>query len=196
MKNYKGFSAVEALLVLVIIGIIAATGYFVMHAQKQTSKSLDNAASSSQAVAASKKSSSSKTYLEIKEWGVKAPYDGKLTIKYKIQTEGSLMWADFSSDELNASDPNCTTDGGYGGAITKIKAGQDVALADGSASGQTVEQMIASGTLKTYSHIGNYYYYYQHPQAACGSSQESNDLQTQTQSDVQGIVKNLESTPA
>lgn len=192
MKNYKGFSAVEGLLVLVIVGIIAATGYFVMHAQKQTNKSLDNAASSSQALATAKKNSSSKAYLEIKEWGVRAPYDGKLSIKYKIQTEGSLIWADFSSDELNASDPNCTTDGGYGGAITKIKAGQYITLPDGSASTQTIEQMIASDTLKFYRHLGDYYYFYQHPQAACGSSKLSNDLQSQTQSDVQAIVKNLE----
>jgi type II secretory pathway pseudopilin PulG len=38
LKNASGFSAVEALLVLVLVGILAFTGWFVYHAQKNINK--------------------------------------------------------------------------------------------------------------------------------------------------------------
>lgn len=75
MKNQKGFSAVEGLLILIIVAIVGGTGYFVVNAQKKTNTNLDNAAQSSQSVAKRSKSSptASQKYLEIKEWGVKIP---------------------------------------------------------------------------------------------------------------------------
>lgn len=39
-KNQNGFSAVEAVLILVILGIVGFTGYFVWHAKQNTDKSL------------------------------------------------------------------------------------------------------------------------------------------------------------
>lgn len=42
-NNQKGFSAVEGLLILVIVGIIGGVGYFVYNSQKSTNTSLDNA---------------------------------------------------------------------------------------------------------------------------------------------------------
>ncbi len=44
--NSKGFGAIEALLILVIIGIIGGVGYFVYSSQKKTNTVLDNAAKS------------------------------------------------------------------------------------------------------------------------------------------------------
>jgi hypothetical protein len=56
MKNYqKGFSAVEALLILVIVGVIGGVGYFVYSSQKKTNEALENAAKVSSSVYASTK---------------------------------------------------------------------------------------------------------------------------------------------
>lgn len=44
--NTKGFGAIEALLIVVIVGVIGGVGYFVYNSQKKTSKPLDNAANS------------------------------------------------------------------------------------------------------------------------------------------------------
>lgn len=40
-SNQKGFGAVEALLILVIVGLIGFTGWFVINSQKETSKTID-----------------------------------------------------------------------------------------------------------------------------------------------------------
>lgn len=49
-KNQKGFSAVEALLILVIAGIIGGVGWYVWNANQQTNKTLDTAVNISGAV--------------------------------------------------------------------------------------------------------------------------------------------------
>lgn len=46
MKNQKGFSAVEGLLILIIIGILGFVGWYVWSAKDKTSKSFDEVASS------------------------------------------------------------------------------------------------------------------------------------------------------
>jgi type II secretory pathway pseudopilin PulG len=45
-KNQKGFSHVETLLLLVIVGIIAGVGWYVWNANSQTNKNLDSAVNS------------------------------------------------------------------------------------------------------------------------------------------------------
>jgi len=89
MKNQKGFSAVEGLLILVIVAIIGGTGYFVMSTQKKTNTNLDNAAQSSQVVPKPKSSTAAaQKYLEIKEWGVKVPLSSKDSgAYYKVDTD-------------------------------------------------------------------------------------------------------------
>lgn len=47
-KNDRGFGVVEALLVLVIVGILAFTGWFVWNAKQNADKSLDTATASAQ----------------------------------------------------------------------------------------------------------------------------------------------------
>jgi type II secretory pathway pseudopilin PulG len=57
-KNQKGFSAVEALLLLVIVGMLGGVGWYVWHAQKQADKTYSQTANSS---AVSSKKVSNKT---------------------------------------------------------------------------------------------------------------------------------------
>jgi hypothetical protein len=58
-SGQSGFAVIEAVLVLVIVGILGFTGYFVWHAKQSTDKSLDNTAKSQPATA--KKSSQQAT---------------------------------------------------------------------------------------------------------------------------------------
>lgn len=77
MHNQKGFGGVEGLLILVIIGLIGGTGYFVLHSQQQTQATLNStskAAGNVQKTAAKPsqiQTSSSKKFLEIPEMGIK-----------------------------------------------------------------------------------------------------------------------------
>ncbi len=43
MKNSKGFSAIETLLIVVIVGIIGGTGWYVLHAKNNADKNLNEA---------------------------------------------------------------------------------------------------------------------------------------------------------
>lgn len=76
MKNQKGFSALEALLILVIIGILGGTGWYVWSSKNKTDQALNNAANSSvnETTAKTKNSTTltaEKKYLEVPELGVK-----------------------------------------------------------------------------------------------------------------------------
>lgn len=79
-SKQRGFAAVEALLIAVIIAMLGGIGYYVYHAQKQTDKNL-NVANNEKFATPAKKSSKKTTkqttpsqqYLTIKEWGVKLP---------------------------------------------------------------------------------------------------------------------------
>lgn len=54
-RNQSGFAVIEAVLVLIIVGILCFTGYFVWHAKQNTDKSLDAANNSEQAKLSPKK---------------------------------------------------------------------------------------------------------------------------------------------
>jgi hypothetical protein len=100
--NQSGFSAIEAVLLVVIVAIIGGTGYFVWHAKQNTDKSLNDTANSQPGIAKASKITdfagckaatgsklletypeqcvtksgqkfTNQQYLEIKEWGIKLP---------------------------------------------------------------------------------------------------------------------------
>lgn len=68
-SNQKGFAAVEALLIFVIVAMIAGVGYYVWHSNKQTNATLDAASKSAQ----SSPSKVPKSSAEIKATAYKFP---------------------------------------------------------------------------------------------------------------------------
>lgn len=98
MKSQKGFSPVVIVLLIALVGIVGATGWYVYSNNKKTNESLSNTQkaanstvdSSKKATATAKPTTtptptqSSQKYLVIKEWGVKIPVDDKYSdITYK-----------------------------------------------------------------------------------------------------------------
>jgi len=168
-KNNRGFSAVEALIVLVVLALLGFAGWFVYHKQheKNDKKTTTNSSSKSTndtSKDASKDSTKDQTeYFTVSEWGVRAAYTASDRFTYKLSDGNKMLTA--ISKELAAADSGCSTFGA--GQISRMQ-GSDFATADGQGPGQTVEQAAAQNP-NTYVKVGNYYYMFRHSQSACGS---------------------------
>jgi hypothetical protein len=199
-KTQKGFALVEGLLISLIIAIIAGTGYYVWHSKNQTDESLANTSDSSQSTVTSKKSSTAgpsvaQKYFTIKEWNVRSPYSGNLTLEYNLNESGSLpSTAVFSSTQLDATSTGCASKT-YGGWIDQYLSSDGFKLEDGSSSGKTAAEYAATLDKADYAHVGDYYYFFRHAQAACSDSQASADTETQTNDAVKALLGSLQAIP-
>jgi hypothetical protein len=163
--NQKGFAALEALLILVIFAIIGGTGWYVMSSKNDIYQNYDSANSSSSPV-----NSATKKNFEIKEWGVKATYVGKVDLIYKVTSDNiGENWAQLSSKQMKQADPTCDEQSQLGGIIIRLHSGENLRGPAGDDTGQSVESAIKTGVISEYSQVGDYYYFFQRPQAACGS---------------------------
>jgi prepilin-type N-terminal cleavage/methylation domain-containing protein len=193
MRNKQhGFTLVETLLVLLVITMIGFTGYYVWNTQKDTNKTLDTASKITQ------KASSVTTKTEpgkvvIKEWNIEAPYQGSLKLEYTFHdNDRTTAW--FSSKELDATGETCANSIEYGGWIVRYKADENHELEGGGSSGQTAAQYASTLPFPEYAHLGDYYYFYSHPQAACGGNQKSYDIQTETAAAVKNLLLKFETS--
>jgi type II secretory pathway pseudopilin PulG len=84
-RNQSGFSVVEGLLILVIVGIIGATGWYVMQANKNTNDTLNNSGLGSIAKSSKKKQTNpSLAPQAVSEdgWIVYSSKEGKFSLRY------------------------------------------------------------------------------------------------------------------
>ena len=201
MSRQSGFGTIELGLILVIITLIAGVGWFVWHSQQQTTKTLD---STVQGQGQTTKSSSKRplnkttTYIEIKEWNVRAPYTGSLTLSYTIENNGSAYFSAKQMDDLVAStDVSCK---GFAGAITRYRSDEHL---NGDDSLPTAANADSSYGLV---HVGNYYYLFAHAQAFCSGSlpfttvadtktAQLESLLTQANNDVKALTAALQPVP-
>ena len=193
-KTQKGFALVESLLIILILAIIGFGGYYVWNTQKNVDKTSKDAVSASQSThPASSTSNTSQKYLTIKEWGVQSQYSSPVDIIYAIKTDDSgEVWAQLSSSQLTAADSECDATSSLGGIFVRIKAGENLRGPAGQDTGQSIEAAISSGILSEYSHVGDYYYFFQTPQANCGTTQQTSDLQAETLSAAKAAAKNFQ----
>jgi hypothetical protein len=191
-KTQKGFALVEGLLILLILAVIGFGGYYVWHSQRQTDKSLTQANQVSQSTKTSSKAS--RTYFTIKEWGVRGSYDGSVNLKYKVFSNNP-NGISFSSSEIEAANSTCkvelSSDAGYGGVVRRYLSSDKFLNPAGVDTGLTAEQEAAKMDKSGFGHVGNYYFFYEHPQGVCGQSQASIDTEGQAQTAVKSIVANL-----
>jgi len=156
MHKQKGFSAVEFILILIIVSIVGFAGWFVWNSQKQIAKTLDDTNKSATAVIATKKEVTAEStpvatnYLTVKEWGVKFEIPSSIkNMQYNLRSGG----VDLDSSDVVALAGNgkdCTLGGGYLGAIDRVDP-------------STTE---LAGMVKI-KQIGNYAYWYGGAQQAC-----------------------------
>ena len=158
--NSNGFSAVEALLILVALGLVGFTGYFVWHAKQDTDKNLTPTNSTSPVFKKAPTTTTTTTttpqqqYLIIKEWDVKIPLSSSISTAY-YSYSSSIDMVKLSLEKYKGT--NCSTNQGqlYGISRSTDPNG------GGANSGTGVK-------------VGKYYYFSVHPQAGCdGSASDS-----------------------
>lgn len=139
--NQKGIGVVEVLLLLVLVGLIAAVGYYVYNSQKKTNESLDNASQSltdaAKASQEAKEENKESSYLVIKELGIKIELTSGIEDAYYVMKDGIAY---LSTISLNAADPECGADGTSVVAVTKAKkTDQGAPGGAGAMPGETYE---------------------------------------------------------
>lgn len=121
LKNQKGFGAVEALLILVILGIVGFTGYFVWHAKQNTDKSLTPTTSITPVIKKTQTttptSTSKASVISVKEWGIQIPMpSGDSSYTYSVEDSGSIwvtnqQLAQTLSDAAKTAGQTCGVSG-------------------------------------------------------------------------------------
>ena len=186
--NQKGFTAIEGLLILVILAIVGGTGYFIYHSNQKTSDTLSSSAKiaqSSPSKITKKKSSASpqtsaksststspaQTYLTITQWGVQIPLSSAISDALYVyygqsgtddsgkNTYGSVF---LSTKSYDTSYPKCSVETGAGPSII----------------GSIVRYAASSGVGTV---IGNYSYAFVPPQASCEADSSAGQQQQATQ---------------
>lgn len=166
--NQKAFSAVEALLIIVIVGILGGTGYYVYHANKTTNDTLSSAAkdaSGSPKFVAKKKTPSSTSpsqkSLTINEWGVKIPLSSAdAGVYYSVDKNIQQSSSDPTNLTVYSSEVDSLT-GGSGVSCKGEYVAYIVRLPSDSpkwAPSQTVDDGNVSPLYGERTVIGNYRY--------------------------------------
>ena|SRR5215831_3164556 len=102
-SRQAGFSSIEIVLAVLVIGAMAAIGLDVYQRQRSTTTTNTTQTAIRQTVI---QPAPATTYFAIKEWGVRAPYSGTLKLTYTIATAATVSGsATFSSDQLTTADP-------------------------------------------------------------------------------------------
>lgn len=166
-QNERGFGAIEALLVLTIVGILGFTGYFVWHA-KQNSDKLLHQATSSLATNSKKKVANEANitpatvqYLDIPEWGVRIlPATSLPKVTYVISDADNHEAAKLTFADMPAE---CA---GFW-SIGRAMAGQSIS----GYKDDTPEHRLSQQP-KTVKQVGDYYFTLFHGQLSCGLETE------------------------
>jgi len=159
--NQKGFAAVEAVLIVIVIALVGGSGYFVWKAQKVVNTTYSNASKVAQSTPekVTKKTNTSpqpQSYLVIKEWGVKVPLSDAIKDAYYIytpKTQGSGGYVRLSLDAFKGT--GCAADSTSIGEYSRLQKGDD----DGFGNPFTPTESTPL--------VGSYYYEFIGAQAAC-----------------------------
>lgn len=184
--NQNGFSLVESLLLIIAVALVTFVGYYIWHNQKHAGKTNTGATKTSQSGSkpAGNSAAGAQKYFTIKEWGVRAPYNGSDTFTYKFAA-GDNNSLEVISQNL-ARTYGCTDFGA--GQISRYSPTDDPSLDNptpGGSAATTVAQDAAANP-GTYAQAGNYYYRFFHDNAAC-----SDKVTAEAQNAVNDTVKDL-----
>ncbi len=167
--NQKGFSVVEILIVVVVVGLLGAVGWLVYDRQSNKNKETTSTAQFEQSSAtnqANKEASNSK-YLDIKEWGV------QISVPNEIQ---DLTYENYQNyrgiESVRLTSPSLEAEGKLsGGPETQEKMGLLYRAKTGTKSGLArCDTNEDCATQNNWSHktVGDYFYYYDPTHAGDG----------------------------
>jgi len=186
INKQSGFGLIEILLVIIVIGVLGATGWYALHTKHQTDKILsqtdkisqsespsagDKKSASSTGSSSSSSSPSSQNPLVIKEWSVKLPLSDAISDAYYSVPENSAGFPNaygLGTKSLTALDSNCAPDKTGVAFIYR----QTVATHDQNATHSDQTNYPVYPTK-----IGNYYYGYANAQSACSQNATTNQKQ-------------------
>jgi uncharacterized protein (UPF0333 family) len=182
MKKIRqsGFTPVAVLLVLILVTLVGATGYYVYNTQQNNKDDTKLTAANPAATPAPPSTTNAQKYLVIKEWGVKVPLTNEIedaTYYYKSGDGGSAVYV--STKSITAKYPNCAADKTTIYAYGRYDNPKEM----NELAGQTMEQ-VNPGAPK----VGNYYYYAMHPQAYCFDATDEKQISTIQKTDIQPLM--------
>ena len=157
-KDMQGFSAVVILVVVVVVGLVALSGYFVY--KDQTVKPVAVSPVSNINIA----KTPTLKYLSISQWGVRAPYSGSDTLSYRLSRSGNYTVIVSQNMAQNYGCTGTNNEPSGAGIISR-------SLATATASTPTPETyaQLARQDPKDNKQIGEYVYSFAHDQAACSN---------------------------
>lgn len=176
-KQQRGFSTVEALLILVVAGLIGGAGWYVYQSKKEAGKSQDNSNKSSleapQQSAEEVKTTEDK-FFEIKELGVKFKLTDRLEgLYYHIGNNGRTAY--FSLSELKNTD--CAADKTAQIALTK------------ATETEMNEESIGDKMRQDSQMLDGYYYYVLGGQSGCSDDTSVQQKASELRGSVTDAVK-------
>jgi hypothetical protein len=185
--NQKGFSAIEGLLIIIVILMIGFIGYYVWHTQKDANKTLDTATKSAQTSSSSpskQTKAADQKYLDIKELGVKFKLSDAIKDAYYIKGSNDYYYVSVHSFDNNPDLAGCmaTDNGTYGSGLMAVivaKLGEP----NGSFAGDpwTLDSIKQAGLKQ----VGDSYYGFQHGNGPCWNVEATNaDAISQQASDM------------
>ena len=183
--NQKGFGAIEAVIILVILIAIGAAGYLVYkdHHKTATAPATSTSTSSNSASTTTTKNGT----LYVKEWGQSFKYDdSKATLSY-VMADSLGDTIAITSTEYMAANTSCN------GALNTDNTPANIARGkpgDPESSTQTWQQALDAGTTKGGS-IGGYVYLWT---AGSGCAFDSNGVQHGADSST--LAKNVQDAVA
>jgi len=183
IKNQRGFTTLEILIVLLVVVAAGATGYFVWHEDHNSNKPTPSAfAGYGHQMQHSNMPQKS---VAIKEWGVKLPYRSSDTLSYKIAA-GTPNTATIISANLAAKYSGCKTFGA--GQILRYTANEGTSM---TGSGQTASAA-AKAHPYAWAHIGSYYYTFAHDDTKCATTTAGDIAQNAANSFTERLVSRLQ----
>ena len=179
----SGFSIVEALIVVVAIGIISTAGWLIYqhNRTKLTNAAAGSVPQTTQQAATPTPAPIGKT-LDIKEWGVHMALDSSTASLYYYISPNLPNVAYLSLKNVSNVAPKCAADKGSLAAIGRLTEAEQQAIVSGSAPG-------IAGTI----HIGSYWFSFANPQASCmpDTATQQAVAKVQTSYNLQSIFKTL-----
>lgn len=183
MKKQKGFGVIEVIIIIAVLAIITALGWYALRPKKvQQTNSVSPAASVS-SNSSPTQSTQTESTLTITQWGVKFPYINKPEgLTYTVETDNGSERVLFGSAELKKyADARDSANWCSGGSLGLAYR----------ATTNTSQGDAATNFNGLVAHVGDYYYMYTHTQQACSTNTEVQVEQGKQQSQLIELLKSL-----